>query len=246
MGFGALFIGYVVTYIFSIANLGGIMDTVEFVVMSIITNILGVLIMIYALRMLKDYNKFFKYSLYSSYALLVSGALNIVMFALSDNIAGYLGDVLGYVKAVVVFVFHILLLKGISVLANDVELPKIVKKSRRNTSFTLVYFVSSIFLLLPFPENIASDINLYVKFPVLFIGIIWLVLNAALLYSCYMWICLEGDEDMEVKKSRFEFVNKLNSKLSNIEDKAYKKKNQSAKTEPPNTGSRKKKKKNKK
>lgn len=208
MGFGVLFIGYIVTYVFSMTNF------------NIYTDVAGVLIMVYGMYLLSRHNKFLKYAFFASAAMLIWGVVNLVFsLALSE-----IPQIMDYIKAVTLFTFHLLLLKGICDLAYEVEIPKIVRKSKRNISFTLIYLVAFIFIIIPFPENIASDIATYFKFPVLFLEIIWKVLNGILIYSSYMWICLEGDEDMEIKESRFEIVNKLNTKLSSIEDRAFTKK----------------------
>lgn len=218
MGFGVLFIGYVVTFLFAMTKL------------SVITNLFGALIMMYALTLLSRYNRFFKYALIASGALTVYGIVYLIFVLFMNSSPEIMETVLTYVKAGIVFLYHIPLLKGISQLAYEVELPKVARKAVRNLSFTIVYFVFEIFTLLPFPQKIAEEINLYVSFPVLCMGLIWLVLNGILLFSCYMWICLEGDEDMEAKESKFEIVNKLTSKVSEIEDRAFHKKKKPVET----------------
>jgi len=50
--------------------------------------------------------------------------------------------------------------------------------------------------------------------------LIWTVADLILIFRCYMWICLEGDEDMAQKPSRFAFVNRFREKFERHNQKA--------------------------
>jgi len=208
MGFGVLFIGYIFTYLFSMTPFNFISDLV------------GNALILCAALLLSRHNRFFKYAGYTSAAVFLCAAVNVVVRFVPQSAVT---TVLEYVKIFAVFLFHFTLLKGISTIAKETELPKIVRKAGRNTYITVTYFMFSLFLLLPFPEKIANEFTMFIAFPVFVLGLIWLFLNSTLIYSCYMWICLEGDEDMETKESRFQTVNKISNKLSSIEDKAFRK-----------------------
>ena len=46
-----------------------------------------------------------------------------------------------------------------------------------------------------------------------FLQFVWAIFNLVNLFGCYMYICPEGDEDMERKPSRFGFVNDIRDKM---------------------------------
>jgi hypothetical protein len=212
MGFGVLFIGYLFTYLFAMTPF------------SYPAEIIGNAVILYAVILLSRHNKFLKFTVYAESAVLFCAVVNVILYYVQQSAVS---AVMEYVKIISVFLFHFMLYKGISMLAKDTELPKIVRKAKRNTYITVTYLMFSLFLQLPFPEKITNELRLFLTFPVFFLGLIWLALNCTLFYSCYMWICLEGDEDMEAKESRFEAVNKISNKLSSVEDKAF------GKTEKP-------------
>ena len=49
-------------------------------------------------------------------------------------------------------------------------------------------------------------------------------LNAKCFFESYIWICLEGDEGMERRESRFGFINKLNALSDRMESKTLERK----------------------
>ena len=211
MGFGILFLGYVCTYLFSMTPFG------------IVTDILGNLVLLYALRQLGQYNRFFRFGMYAAGALALCASVNAAVTVFSVE-SGVLTACVGAAKVLGVGVFHAALLRGVGKIAADTELPKLQKRASRNLSLTLVYIALSLFLMLPFPDAVAAELNLYVALPVFALGLLWLALNAVLLFSCYMWICLEGDEDMAPRESKFPLVNRIQRKFSEMEDSAFLKK----------------------
>ena len=56
-----------------------------------------------------------------------------------------------------------------------------------------------------------------------------------------MWICLEGDEDMERKESKFSFLNKLHNTESKIEERIVNQKEAERHSKEQNKNKRKKK-----
>jgi Na+-transporting methylmalonyl-CoA/oxaloacetate decarboxylase gamma subunit len=42
---------------------------------------------------------------------------------------------------------------------------------------------------------------------------VWAIFQLVNLFTCYMYICPEGDEDMERKPSKFAFVNEMREKM---------------------------------
>ena len=152
------------------------------------------------------------YSVYSS-ALTVVSKLGVDVLAF-DGAKIYIKPLV----AIMVFAFHMLLLFGIRELATATELPKLSEKAIRNFVVGAFYFALSVFGTLNTP--IKEDFTKYFGLPTLLIGLVWYILNIILIYSCYMWICLEGDEDMARKPSRFAFINRLNDSLEKKEQEA--------------------------
>jgi hypothetical protein len=205
MGFGLLFIGYLLAFAFSVANVYMFFDVV------------GSLIMAYALMKLSPHAKFFKAAAALAAGLAALGvALFIIGLAAPD--AEALLDVMSYVKAAAVLAFHVLLMLGIKDIAGYTELPAIGRKALRNLIIGCIYIALSV--VIPFTGDGAQ----YFYLPVLLYGYVWIIMNAALIYSCYMRICLEGDEDMEPKPSKYKIVNDIREKLDKAEDSAFIKK----------------------
>lgn len=199
MGFGLIFIGY-----FFMMNIpiGGV---------DVLPDAIGCFIMLAGVGKLILHcpeNKWFRYS---RIALIVFGIL--ALFVLGDQLAtasGMMSEPLekyffGPLKSVytlAVGVYHVLLFLGIHELSVSVGLPKLANRARRMTALTVVYYICEIAsfaglagLIANMAENpdaVLSTINLIIYL----IGSAWLLLTWALLLTCYMRICLEGDEDM--------------------------------------------------
>lgn len=213
MGFGILFIGYLIASVLSINPFGDI------------TRLIGFSIILFALVKLSPHAKGFRAAKYFSLALILasgaSGALTLAeRFGADVGAFALTKQILLYSVTVLFYAFHLFLLFGIRELARAVELSKLADKALRNFIIGSFYFVLTFVgsLDTPFKESFAN----YLGLPTLVIGLVWYILNAVLIYSCYMWICLEGDENMERKKSRFEFVNKINEALDKKEENAMK------------------------
>ena len=217
MGFGLLFIGYFITYLMSMNPFG------------IVFRILGYALICKAARKLSDYDDKFKMAGYFAASLvgisLLNAAIEITAF-LYDNMViaadpfpSMAGDILGlYVEPLAVLVFHIFLLLAIRSIAKDTDVPKIVMGSVRNIFLIGVYYLLSFLRYLPLP--IQESYNRNMGLPLVLFYLVWVLLQHALLLSCYANICDEGDVDMTPKRSRFAFVNKLKDELSEKRERA--------------------------
>ena len=63
-----------------------------------------------------------------------------------------------------------------------------------------------------------GKIVVYSTLPVLLVGLVVHFLNAKLIFSCYMWICPEGDEQMERGESRIGLINRIQKKTDAMEE----------------------------
>ncbi len=214
MGFGVLFFGHLIGMNFVYRGF---------------TDIISYLIILYALTLLYRHNKFFKSSFYTLIPLSVFGALFFVLEIISFiGIEAELDLVLirsyySIATSILKLIYTVFLLKGIEKLALELDIPTIRIKAFRNRFFIWIYYPLLIFTELS-QEGVAAKIAQYAFLPVMLFGVICLILNAALFYSCYMWICLEGDEDMRRDTSRFKLINLINKKEDALAEKIVERK----------------------
>ncbi len=203
MGFGTLFIGYFIAFLMSFHKYG------------FACQIIGYYIMFVALQKLSEY----KYSLARAVLPLLimtlcgvydAGALVSSTF-FSIGFPGVLTTVVDILQIAGSFVFQIYLLRGISELASDTELPKISKTAKWNLvvvtsyilltiTFSLISIAAVLFSnqetgLLYSAANILAPItvlsSILYPIPVLF-----------LIFSCYAQICTPEDIDMPPRNSK--------------------------------------------
>ncbi len=190
MGFGILFFGYLLLFFCRGAEL--FPDTLAYILIFI------------ALRTLTRHSEHFKNAKLFAMMLLPVGVVTDVFLFLGKFTpfeAGFVSEVMQILSAMTLLIFHYFLFEGIRALALELHLPKIADHARRNWWITVLYYVLVIFtsLRLCFMEEAMR----YFGILVLVIGVCWIVLNAVLIYSCYMKICLEGDEDMDYANGIF-------------------------------------------
>ena len=194
MGFGWLFVGYFTATFMTMTPLGYFIRPV------------GYAMIFYALHKLKDYHRDFWYALYSSVGML---ALSLVLMA--DKLFAFLPvasiHALGYVEMIGSFVFHALLLWGIRAIAKQTEVEKISFAAVRNFVFMAVY--NLLYAIGKLPLSFAEQYGKMLSIPILLLYVSCLVLNMILIFSCYAKICDISDIDMEIKPSRFAFVNEM-------------------------------------
>jgi len=208
MGFGILLIGYFMTYLMSVSLFGYLI------------RFMGYCIMLYAFTKLKKYNKAFGVPMAATGVMLAVTLADVYAKLgqfLYENLLissfvlplGY-EMLVGYIDDALVFVFHACFFYAIREIAKDTEDTKIVYKTVRNFIFISIYYVVYVIMLIPMPA--LDNIRKYLSLPVYLLYFGWIILNVALVISCYARICDEADIDMPFKKSRFEFINKAREK----------------------------------
>ena len=112
-------------------------------------------------------------------------------------------------------VYVVFLMIGIFQIAGETGLEKLktkaVYRAGLHTRVILFETVVSLGIL----ENAAGDGSMTV---ILVAKIFVKILVALLVFSCYRMICLEGEEEMSRKESRFAFVNRLNEHFDRKEE----------------------------
>lgn len=220
MGFGVLFIGYLFFFNF---------------VQGTFTDVFGALFLIYALYMLRRNAPYFgrAYALTIPYAAYSGGAFIWKMLTLlniipTNELAVTWIDFVGNVFRLALIV---LLLRAIQRIGLETGVQHIVVQAFRNRIFTYIFY--GCWLALTVTHGIATDGELAAflngaSIAMLIVGLVYHFLNAKLVFSCYMWICLEGDEEMQRKESKNPFVNMVNRATDKVEDRMLERKRREA------------------
>ncbi len=210
MGFGILFIGYLISF-----------NTVAY---PGFTKIFSFLVMLLAMSRLGVYN----HRLKGAYrALIPTSVLGAIYFFLEvarmfsflpEESETLLFRLVPLAVAIGEAVFFAYLLGGLAELAKETEVPFLQLGALRNRLFTLIYYF--LFILGQFDYSPAlTRFLIYYNVALLFVGFFILFLNAKLIYGFYMWICLPGDENMERKTSSIPFIDKLYEKMDAAEER---------------------------
>ena len=202
MGFGVLFVGYIIT-----AN----------IIFKKYTDIIAYSIMFAAVSRLSPYGKYFRMAKTLLYGMVALGlawfSFAIVsLFGVFDEVVVNTAEFYFEFISIAYFAFYnYALFMAIERLAEETEIPVLVARAKRQRNVTLTFHVIYI---------ISSATPFFPMFvPILVV--VWIILtcfNASVIYSCYMWITLEGEEGMERRRSRFAIVNKIADALDRFED----------------------------
>ncbi|MBE6718032.1 MAG: hypothetical protein E7574_02085 [Ruminococcaceae bacterium] len=195
MGFGYLFLGYL--FLFSFPYKG----------LDITIDIIGFIIAYLGLRTLSEYGCGFNNL--KKYVLLL---LPVSTLTLTLQLINYFGvkvvflSIWNYIYTAFLLVYNVMLLVSVYKIATSTEMTSIQAKAQRNLVICLLYYFAILFFETPFPGIQTLENYLIEKFAfgliIYLLGYIWMILNASLLFSCYMWICKEGDEDMPEKQNK--------------------------------------------
>ena len=227
MGFGTLFIGY-----FLILNL----------TYYSLSDVIAASVMLLGLYKLSGFNKYFKYSLIACGVFLAFSvgefgvAIYEMFFAKLDLPA--LISAMSAVRSLIIGVMTVLMLKAICAIAREVELPELTKKCDRLTVATSTVY--SVLIVLELPLSFIDPYVLAVSsLLVILAEIVVLILNLTAIYTCYMKICMPGDEELKDKPSRFAFVNEYRARKAEQAELEAKKRLESLKKKKDKAGRKK-------
>lgn len=196
MGFGTLFIGY-----FLLLNL----TYYSF------TDLIAASVMLLGLYKLSKINKhFFNSAIVSAVFLAFSvgefGIATYEMFVKPIGSAVVISTV-SVVRCLILGFLTILILKGIEAVAKEVDIPDLPTKASRLVIITSVTYAA--WIVLEAPLKFINDYVLAVLSLITILATIaLLIVNLTVIYTCYMRICMPGDDKpKEAKQSRFAFVN---------------------------------------
>lgn len=202
MGFGLLFVGYIIT-----AN----------IIFKKYTDIIAYAVMFAAVSKLSPYGKYFRMSKTLLYGMLALGAAwfafaIVSLFGVFDEaVVDIVEFYFEFISIAYYAFYNYALFMAIERISEETEIPVLVTRAKRQRNLTLAFHV--IYLI----SSATPFFPLFV--PILVV--VWIVLtcfNASVIYSCYMWITLEGDDGMERRRSRFAFVNRIADALDRFED----------------------------
>lgn len=207
MGFGTIFIGYVLLF-----NL-----------IPGYTDLFACLLMALGLTKTIPYEERFRRPFYLLLAALLPTGVSFLfemLGLLGLSLGGwYLQSIYPLLRAILFLFITLDLLLAIDRIAEVTDIPVLRVSSFRNRIFTGIYYGLCIFSNLGFGmDTVFAKIARYAVVPTILVGLIVHFLNAKLLFSCYMWICPEGEEGMEREQSRFAFINRIREKTDAKEE----------------------------
>lgn len=191
MGFGILLFGFIL----SMSNYAGYTDFIAYA------------LIFYSMVKLGVYNKYFNASKVMSFGLCVFGMAGIMLSL--GLLIGFVDESNSYLTLYdaasegVKIIFHFVVLLGIADITKVTDLIRYTKSAYMLIILNALYLVFY-GLCFAFPMLLAWRMLLRLVF------MIWM---GVLIFNCYRMICLEGDEDMPIYNSRFEFVNRFRRRL---------------------------------
>ena len=199
MGFGYLFIGYLVTFILHV--------TVQELGLGPLGLLVGYGAMMAGLSKLNPFQRAFSIARWTLVPLICVSLFHLAV-AFADV---FLWDLpfravitlaVEWSNFALLIFFNFALLYGIRMIARDVELPRIATAAVRNSIFVGAYAVLYLLGQLPAWEP-------YLVIPVVMIQLVWVFCNLFLILTCAKDICPEGEEEIQPKRYRWEFLNKV-------------------------------------
>ena len=184
MGFGLLFFGYFFFF------------TIPFRGIDVAVDLVGYAIMFIALSKISHHAPVFKKVKCCVYPLFLCGALILasqIGTALGFSLTAFT-KITGALNAASILLFHLVLLSSTKTLALEVGVKKIAARSIRNIIITVLYYTLICLVNIGSPVNNSFLSSLSAV--IYLFGYLFLILNLIGIYSCYMYICLEGDEDI--------------------------------------------------
>lgn len=213
MGFGTLLFGYFAMFAFSLSQAYFFAD------------IIGALVTIYAFSKLAQYNRWFVNAMAACLLFMLLCGVNAasLMFRLYDP-AGAVDMAVDIAKEAAACLMHIFMFLGTRGIAGGADAKKLVDTANRNLVLTMTYYAASV-LVLVFSGFLGSEAQT-VSMMVFLYWVVCLALNLVLIYHCFGILCpADEDENAPPKRSRFEFINKINDKFEAMEaeKQAYRK-----------------------
>ena len=209
MGFGYLLVGYILSFVFTLGKVYFFQD------------IIGALVMMVGLSKLALHQNNFLRAMWCDIGYLMISTVRVflMMFGILKE-EGILNTVFAVLIPMASLVMQFFLFAGIFYLAKEVELEKESLRAKGSLMRILSYYILHIIavLITPFLGNTVGNIT---GLLVVIFGLVMLLMNVSLIFSCYCGMCLSGEENGVRAPSRFEWVNKFNEKTDKMFDGAF-------------------------
>ncbi len=199
MGFGTLFVGYFLLLNFAYYQL---------------TDAIAAAVMLYALYKLKGINKGFRNSAIAAAAFTLFGLFELVASVLGTMLPALDLSAVMWIRPIlrhgIICITTFLMLIGMRDVAREVELPLVAGRCERNFYITGAVYVLNVFSEIAGLASVFDpQILAFIYLAVTLATIATVTLNLISIYSCYMRICMPGDDLDKVKESRFGFINEM-------------------------------------
>lgn len=215
MGFGYLLMGYLVSFLLKMT--AGALGVGSLLLL------LGYGLMWSGLRSLRMFCRSFAYAewvLYPMVALaLYHGAedLSALLFWELPILAATQSAV-AWVEFFLIMVFHAALLSAIREIAMEVDLNRIASATVRNMIILALYAV--VYILYFVPGLIGDSVRGYLTLSMTLLNLAWIICDLLLLLNCTKSIAPEGQEEIEEKRYKWEFLNRVGDRFSENMKKA--------------------------
>ena len=208
MGFGWLFLGYVVSFLLS--AVGGMLN-IKFLVC-----LLGYIMILRGIWELCKYNTAFRVPLAAVLALLPVTVYEMLaewgaVFAWDvPFLSAGAEAVMAWVDFGLTVVFHFAGYYAIAVIARSVDLPRLVQSAVFDSVIGVGYVSLFLVCRLALTETAAA----YFGAPLTVFLLFWRICDLCLLISCCKNICPAGDEDQTPKPYRWAFLNRMGERFA--------------------------------
>ena len=213
MGFGWMFLGYML--------LLGTNFEIFGVTVDITPDVIGFMLAAHGFSVASQYCDCFRVTkILGNVGIPLSLCYTVAQVVLSMEVivlAPVAVTVIKYIYAFFKLAFTLSLLYSLCLISMQTGVEKLRKKSVRCAFYTLILFFAEIAM-----STILSWFGLSLEASKIasaqmLVNAIVVIVNATLIFGCYMWICLEGDEDMPDNrkhkyKTPFEYFEKANAK----------------------------------
>ena len=208
MGFGYLFLGYLVTFLLhTVAGALGVGS---------LAMLVGCLLMWLGLKTLRLYCSGFVLAEWSLYSLLALSGYRLAeelsqMFLWSTSVFDNAETVMAWVEFALIMVFHAALLSALREIGMQVELQKISTAAIRNMILVSLYAV--LYAWYWIPNLIGDTAKGYLTLSITLLNLGWIICNLWLLLTCAKDIVAEGQEEIEPKRYKWEFLNRIGDRF---------------------------------
>ena len=194
MGFGVMFFG---VFFFCGVRFSAVGD------FDFLPDIIGYLIILHGIRCAAGHCDNFKTARVAGYIGAVIAAVTFISQGLEIIGVYSLGEtermIVDTAAHAVQIVFIMILLSAIFSLAKEVGAEKTEKRTLISLIVVPIFWLAYIAIGIMSVTNVITDTK--ITSAALLCEIIYVILTAIAIFSAYMWICLEGDEDMPKKNN---------------------------------------------